>query len=267
MKNIYISLLLFGIFLGIIIYTYFNQLNKKTNKKEETQIKNQDENLIQINELQKIKSINQLINLKKTNDLTEQIDKILEITKPIDNNNNGNNNDNDIKFNYFNKKYDFITFTTKEDLLNKTHTLLEKIKLLTETHYMNCVLVIIDLDNVNDDINNIKKDNDDCEDKDKDIFNDLSLFVHKVKLSQVKDYYSECRFILMDNCDFDSKNVNNKNNLLINNLVLIGLLKLNISLFCNSNYQVQEQFISNKNIFYFENIKFKNNLDKFLRNI
>ena len=96
MKNIYISLLLFGIFLGIIIYTYFNQLNKKTNKKEETQIKNQDENLIQINELQKMKSINQLINLTKTNDLTEQIDKILEITKPIDNNNGNNNNNNNM---------------------------------------------------------------------------------------------------------------------------------------------------------------------------
>ena len=245
MKNIYISLILFGIFLGIIIYTYFNQLNKKTNQKN---LETKNDNHSQKNDKEINKSILKFINLSKSCEkinLLEEIYKVLEI-KP--------NQTIQKSESVFNKKYDFITFTTKEDLLNKTHTLLEKIKFLTEEHYMNCILVIVDLDDEKDD-----KDNK------LNILNNLSLFVHKINLNQIKDYYDSCRFILLDNLNFNKNN----NNKLIHNLVLIGCLKLQLPLLCNS--KSNKNYEKNKNTqnltFFNDTQSFKSILDKFLMSI
>ena len=136
-------------------------------------------------------------NNKKMYDIVDFIDKGDDLIKAVDFKTDpyaGNN------YSQFKKKYDYICFWDKTQSVKTTLKLKSIINYLAETHYMSCVLVLLDSQKgengvgVDVDANTATQ------------ISDLPLIVHPIPLEEIKDYYYETRFVLVDDIDFKTPN-------------------------------------------------------------
>jgi hypothetical protein len=136
-------------------------------------------------------------NNKHMYDIVDFIDKGDDLINAVDFKTDpyaGNN------YSQFKKKYDYICFWDKTQSVETTLKLKSIINYLAETHYMSCVLVLLDSQKGENGAGASVDTNTATQ------ISDLPLIVHPIPLEEIKDYYYETRFVLVDDIDFKTHN-------------------------------------------------------------
>jgi len=136
-------------------------------------------------------------NNKHMYDIVDFIDKGDDLINAVDFKTDpyaGNN------YSQFKKKYDYICFWDKTQSVETTLKLKSIINYLAETHYMSCVLVLLDSQKGENCVGASVDTNTATQ------ISDLPLIVHPIPLEEIKDYYYETRFVLVDDIDFKTPN-------------------------------------------------------------
>ena len=130
------------------------------------------------------------------------------------------------------------------DCSKSNKKLIDIIKNLTETYYLNCIVILIN--NPSNLVENIED------------FESISLLVHTCHLEEINNKFNLCRFILLDEFELQYNNQILK--------LIYGLIGIHFDLPLLFHTSIQEEIpniLDNLNIYFYSNETFKNDFDNF----